>query len=722
MYLYKLIFTLGLGLGAGLLCGQNIATARLQPLNSTVTVRGVVTNDFELGKLRFLQDASAGIALFAGAGSVAGFETTVGIGDSVEVTGTLINFQGLLEISPISSYTVIATNRPLPAPKPLWFNELSEDYEGQLIRVKCVDFAGSGSNFSTAGTYNMVDGHGNEGKIYLGNNHPLLGAPQPENTVELTGILSQYNTYQILPRSAADLALSSCLMFESAPFATDLQTNSLTIAWGTNFSSTSVLNYGSTPALGSTSSSTNNTQHEVTLTNLQPATVYWVQAVSHTDNDTLRSAVRPFITRSNSSGAIEVYFNNTIDNQYVGNQQPAGISSEACLAAMLNRINNAQQTIDVAMYNCTRTDLVNALKMAVARGVRVRYIAAEDAENQALSGLTFPVVYGNLEALMHNKFMVVDLELVNDCWVMGGSMNWSNANINNDYNNMLLIQDQSLARVYTLEFEEMWGSSGAQPGWDNQRFGSQKTDNTPHQLVIGGIAVECYFSPSDQTTQQIVRIIKETAQDAQFALLTFTKNEPGDELVLAQNERNVNVRGLIENIDDPGSEFSYLAAEGVPVLAHPLPYTIHHKYLVKDALNTTSEGVIPTVLTGSHNWTVTAENLNDENTLIIRSADIARLYRAEFEARYEALVSTSAPAAEQQWRIAPNPSSGLLNIDGPVGPDTKVQVFDWTGRLVLEQRQSQSWLDLSRLSDGIYRIKLMHAHELAQFSVQKISR
>jgi phosphatidylserine/phosphatidylglycerophosphate/cardiolipin synthase-like enzyme/DNA/RNA endonuclease YhcR with UshA esterase domain len=717
MYPHKLILAMSLSLWNLAISAQTIANIRQQPLNSTVTVRGVVTNDYELGKLRFIQDGTAGIALFAGAGTAAGFETNVGLGDSVEVTGTLVSFQGLLEISPVNSYTILATNQPLPAPKELLLNELSESYESQLVRINCVNFAGAGANFSTSGTYTITDVQGNEGEIYLGNQHPLLGSPQPVQTIKLTGILSQYNDFQLLPRSNNDLVSSSCLMFNQLPVATDLQTNSITLTWTTNFSSPSVLHYGSTQDLGSTSTSASSTNHSVTLNNLQPATLYWIQVVSVINNDTLRSPIRPFITRSNSSGEIKVYFNNSIDNQYIGGLQPAGTTTEACLNALLERINNAQQTIDVAMYNCTRTDLVNALKLAVARGVRVRYIAAEDAE------LTFPVVFGNMEALMHNKFMVVDLESVNDCWVMGGSMNWTNTNINNDYNNMLLVQDQSLARVYTLEFEEMWGSNTAQPGWDNQRFGAQKTDNTPHQLVIGGISVECYFSPSDQVTQQITRVIEEASIDVQFALLTFTKNEPGNELVLAQNVRNVNVRGLIENIDDPGSEFSYLMSQGVSVLAHPLPFTIHHKYMVKDALNTTSEGITPTVLTGSHNWTVTAETMNDENTLIIRSADIARLYRAEFEARYQSLVSTQTADSDVLWQISPNPSSGIALLSGPtLEPDAVIQIFDWSGRLVKQQQIEDNTLDISTLPDGTYWIKLLQAHEMAQFSVQKISR
>jgi hypothetical protein len=76
----------------------SILSARTQPIGSVVTVRGIATSGAELGKIRYLQDASAGIAAYPGTGSAAGFEAAVSAGDSIEVTGTLVNFLGLLEI------------------------------------------------------------------------------------------------------------------------------------------------------------------------------------------------------------------------------------------------------------------------------------------------------------------------------------------------------------------------------------------------------------------------------------------------------------------------------------------------------------------------------------------------------------------------------------------------------------------------------------------------
>ena len=58
---------------------------------------------------------------------------------------------------------------------------------------------------------------------------------------------------------------------------------------------------------------------------------------------------------------------------------------------------------------------------------------------------------------------------------------------------------------------------------------------------------------------------------------------------------------------------------------------LHHKYMLIDADSSESE---PIVITGSQNWTTSAEDVNDENTLIIHNAQIAQQYLQEFIARY----------------------------------------------------------------------------------------
>ena len=80
---------------------NTILEARNMPAGSVVTVKGIVTNGAEFGVIRYFQDNTAGIAAYGSATSVANR------GDSVLVTGTLKVYNQLLEIDPVSSFTVL---------------------------------------------------------------------------------------------------------------------------------------------------------------------------------------------------------------------------------------------------------------------------------------------------------------------------------------------------------------------------------------------------------------------------------------------------------------------------------------------------------------------------------------------------------------------------------------------------------------------------------------
>lgn len=701
-----------------------ISEARALGAGATVTVRGIVTTGDEMGVIRYLQDGTAGLAAYPGSGSIAGFSTVVKRGDSIEVTGTLVNFQNLLEISPITSYTVFSSGNPEPAPVEIKLSDLSNDLESQLVSIDCTVFANGGNVFAGSSTYDVTAPDGTTAKVYVRSANSLTGTTIPASPIKLIAVLSQYGDYQLLPRDAADFAPGACFYLTGRLEQSNIQTTGFTVNWNANLSSTAFLEYGTSPALGQwTPSATTGMAHAVQLSSLSPGTIYWLRGNCVHNGDTVKSDIVPFATRSLSSGEIQIYFNHDIDQQFVGSKQPNGINANVCNLAIIEKINNAQQTLDVAMYNNTRDDITDAIKAAHDRGVRVRYVAALNANSTALEpSVPFPVVYGNNIAIMHNKFLVIDADIPEKAWVMSGSMNWSLSNVFNDYNNLLFIQDQSLARTYEIEFEEMWGSDGALPAPLNQRFGNQKKDNTPHRFIIGGIPVENYFSPSDKVTDKIVATVQTADASAEFAMFSFTKNEIADALVEKFNN-GISVRGLMENINDSGSEYYYLKDLGIDLGEHYQTYQLHHKYLVIDALLPNSD---PTVLTGSHNWSQTAEDQNDENTLVIHDAEIARLFKAEFEKRKTENPVSVKEVPAGRFSLAPNPAwdSFVVKSDQfDLDQDAKVQIWTKTGQMVSEQRfvPGQA-ISVRSLPDGSYIVKIKGNNAFAALPLQKISR
>lgn len=703
-----------------------ISDARTQ-LGVTVTVRGIVTNGNEFGKIRYIQDGTAGVGCFPGTGSQAGFDSTVKLGDSIEVTGKLVEYKNLLEISPITAWSIISKNNPQPQPKKLAFSEIGELFEGQLIEVDCAAFAGAGGIFSSQNTYPVTSPAGLSAEVYLSGTSPIISSAIPVGPQKVVGVLTQFGAdYQILPRSVVDFAPSACFYITQRPQLIDFSKNSLKINWKTNLPSTSKLLFGTTTALGQEINSTAgiSQNHEAELTGLAPGTIFWVKAVASENGENIESERGVFATESNSTGQIKVFFTKNIDVSVGGAQPllPNGTSPNEAITELFNRLDSATQTIDVAIYNIDQTAFRNRLEAAVARGVRVRYVASEETANSALEPTpNFPVVYGNDISLMHNKFVVVDAEITQKSWVMSGSMNWTQGNIYSDYNNVLWVQDQSLARAYQLEFEEMWGGSGAQPDLAAGLFGPSKKDNTPHQFRIGGRPVECVFSPSDQPTAAIEKVLLSAENDLSFAMFSFTKDELGAAIVNRKNN-GVNTRGIIDNPNDSGGEFAILVANGVAVKANNNPGMIHHKYGVVDAFLPASD---PTVVTGSHNWSLNGETANDENTLIIHDAKIALMFAMEFEKRYsEITVAVENLTQNDGFDIFPNPVSDIFWVKKQAGfsKNERIDIFNATGNLLETATFLDEKVEISTKNwpAGLYFLKITTDREVKGFSFKKI--
>lgn len=311
--------------------------------------------------------------------------------------------------------------------------------------------------------------------------------------------------------------------------------------------------------------------------------------------------------------------------------------------------------------------------------------------------------------------MITDVDSVNKSFVWTGSMNWTSNNINDDYNNVILIQDQALARAYVTEFDEMWGSNGSSPNATLSKAGNLKTDNTPHFFNIGGKSIECYFSPSDKTTEQIDKALQSAGGDLQVALLTLTRNDLGASII-AKHQSGETVACIIENINDQGSEFTDLTNAGVDALQHTLPYDIHHKYGIIDANTPNSD---PMVITGSHNWSTAAETVNDENTLIIHDAEIANWFLQEFSQRYcELKGGTSCiynpPIATEKLEsvdftvnIFPNPASDRFNVEFSTSNSLNLIIFNQLGQkhAAYELGSGVHEISCGDLENGIYYLQ-----------------
>lgn len=208
----KIVTTLIIGIYSivGVKAQMNISDARLLPVGTVVTVQGIVVNGNELGGIRYLQDATGGIGSYPSTGSQANYTTVANRGALVQITGPLAEFQGLLQVAPVTSYSVISSGNPLPAPLEIPADLLNESYEGSLVKIV---------NASTSSTGNFA---GNTNYNYTWNATPftmrvtsastgltgVVGKPIQSGPMQLVGIVGQYQTtYQLLPRLIDDITV-----------------------------------------------------------------------------------------------------------------------------------------------------------------------------------------------------------------------------------------------------------------------------------------------------------------------------------------------------------------------------------------------------------------------------------------------------------------------------------------------------------------------------------
>ena len=650
---------------------QTIAAARAAGVGQTVTFSGIAVNGSELGVIRYFEDSTAGIAVYGS--NLSGVHR----GDLVTVTGLLTDYNNLLEMNPVTSFTITSSGNALPIPFVLTPIQIDEPYEGELITVNNVSFTSGGGNFAVNTNYAFTSG-GQAGTIRVtGASNPLIGTVIPTGTVNLTAITSQFTTtYQILPRDLNDITNVASIYLITNPTQSNVTTSGFDVNYNTNIAGSTYILYGRTPALelGQLNGTNAVTNHTVSITGANPAEIFYVQAFSVSGVDTAFSTVKLFATVSGSTGSIKVYFDKLTEPSVALPGNNASTLAGTIDDTLIAYINRAKYTIDIAIYsfdNANVSNMTNAINDAYTnRGVRVRIVSEGGNPNPGLSTLAAGIdhvlspttaAYG----IMHNKFMAIDANSTdpNDAVLWTGSTNWTDNQLTTDANNVIIFQDQSIARGYTIEFEEMWGDTGAIHS-PNGKFGPYKTDNTPHEYLIGGKRVEQYFSPSDGTTGKILNAVNSANSSLEFAVLSFTRND----IAYAIRDRvnaGVNGAGMVDDTSSSGFTYSIMSAvmQG-NIKVYTQSGLLHHKYLIVDQDQAASD---PLVLTGSHNWSNAAETKNDENTVIVHDQNIANQFYQEFVKRFNGQGGNVLSVKDVNAPIAsilsyPNPSEGSFNL------------------------------------------------------------
>jgi phosphatidylserine/phosphatidylglycerophosphate/cardiolipin synthase-like enzyme len=329
---------------------------------------------------------------------------------------------------------------------------------------------------------------------------------------------------------------------------------------------------------------------------------------------------------------LEIYFTNPADPHAADYE---GGPDEILAAA----IDHARLSVDVAIYSLNLWSIRDALIHAHQRGVVVRMVMESDnmdnKEVQQIQNAGIPIIGDQREGLMHNKFVVIDHTEV---WT--GSMNYTISSAYRDNNNLLRIHSTDVAEDYTTEFNEMFV--------DNL-FGSDGRAKTLHpNLTIDGTPMEIYFSPDDGVAAHILSLLQGAQESIYFMAYTFTSDDLG-KAIRQRAAAGVTVAGVMDDgqiKSSPATEYDRFMQAGLDVRRDGNAGLMHHKVILIDK---------KIVITGSYNFTVSAETTNDENVVVIHNANVAAQYLEEFQKVYNQAQSGSVQTTPQS--IPTNPQS-----------------------------------------------------------------
>lgn len=311
----------------------------------------------------------------------------------------------------------------------------------------------------------------------------------------------------------------------------------------------------------------------------------------------------------------EVYFTDplTLNNE----NDPTGSIEER----LLQFIDAAQVSIHIASFEFNLPRVADALIAAKARGVDVRWVTDDEngleIDAKPNRGQFTRLMAAGVEvkddagrsALMHNKFWVFDRQIT---WT--GSTNITVNGIYKQNNNVIVIHSPEVAAIFEREWEELW----------NAQLGPRAPSNRNTQwAILDGTAIQVLFSAEDDVVDNLIALVNDAQTSIRFLAFSFT-DYPLAQAMIARAQAGVDVQGVFETFgsNSTRSELRTLWCAGLPVRQDGNSSFLHHKVIIIDN---------SIVVTGSLNFSSSADEDNEENVVILDNAEIAALYLQEYQ-------------------------------------------------------------------------------------------
>lgn len=357
---------------------------------------------------------------------------------------------------------------------------------------------------------------------------------------------------------------------------------------------------------------------------------------------------------------------------------------------LVKLIEEAQVSVDMAVYNLSRESIIEAVTVAEARNIKVRMVGDVDEVvtdgYRAILRTPIPFSLGNSSAIQHNKFAVIDKK-----FLFMGTANFTTSGFIRNNNNYLIMESKSMAKAYTDEFEQMFFG----------RYGSKKvplTTNNNHRIDFTNI--ELYFSPygGQDAMDRLIALANGAKNNIKYMIFADTHDELTTARIRAAR-RGLSVRGVhdktfVRGVSEEAPRL-YSAAQYMPNLQvrrdgneHTATAglsshggKLHTKTMIFDD---------SIVCTGSFNWSGNAVENNDENMVCIHNPFIA----LEIGKQWQQVWEVSQPVGD----ILRHPSGSAANAG-----DVIISEVNWAGSSPSPTDfvdKTDDWIELYNTTDS----------------------
>ncbi|MFZ4631973.1 MAG: phospholipase D-like domain-containing protein [Patescibacteria group bacterium] len=371
-------------------------------------------------------------------------------------------------------------------------------------------------------------------------------------------------------------------------------------------------------------------------------------------------------------------------------------------AAFVGLIRSASSSIDLAMYSLDSTEIRDELYKAANRGVIVRAVVSSNKRTQynnlfkdkpANVFLSEENLGPKQNGFMHNKYIISDANSSKKTMITG-SFNSTRLQELYDPSFIFKTYDETMIKYYGQEFERLFSGKSGLAKFNDKTYSAWQAD-----LNYKNGKMEIWWSPGSgevtikkrmleliyqaeesidimiwQTTDKEISqaLIDKAASGVKVRIIADDSNAWLDVSALPQIvAASLNSNNLII-VDDAARTVDFLNEIFKDSLVDKNNFNsfLHHHALIIDK---------KILISGSGNWSYSANFSNDENTLITTVPDLIKLYQDSFDFNFNKLHKQSLEfKLSQEEIILPNLNSYLgynlvlLGEDSKSAPMTQI--------------------------------------------------